>query len=617
MHRTSLSAVVLTLLAGAALPAQRLLPGPERNWRANPPNGLGTKKVAVIQFNYADDPRMPTTAAQVRRRLCTDSDSVRAFSRDISFNAMSIGGHLNADGDVFGWFTLSANNKDLPSRVGELQQRAAGQGFVLANYDVVLYHNGSNQGRSGNAFGGKNAVIGTLDPDVVAHEVLHVLGLDHANGLRCTDRNGVPVAVADDFTQADYGDPFDSQGSGLFRHPSAYFKARMGWFFVDNVVTVPVTSTQTSTHTLRPIERMASGQTMCVRVPVPAGRIPMFFYWTNQVTEVPLFYYLEFRRPLGFDNVLPPAAEVCNGVSIRLGTDIDVNHLTMLVDSDPQTATFDDAPFTAGEVLDDTVSGVRIRVLSTSAIEARVEVSVRANATYSTGAHVLWSQPTSGEVALWSTDSLGNAFAARGFGPYPGMRATHYQRSGFPNAKLLWTRPDGLVKLWNLDAFDNLKSVKTIGPFPRWQGRAYTKLPDGTARLLWSRDDGLASIWRLDGNDDFTGVVQHGPFVAWTARGYQKLLDGTGKLLWSRTDGTCSIWDLDGNDNYVRHRYYGPYVDWTATDYCKLPDGTARLTWTRTDGTGSIWRLDANDNFVSVVQHGPFANWALEGFWYK
>ena len=117
------------------------------------------------------------------------------------------------------------------------------------------------------------------------------------------------------------------------------------------------------------------------------------------------------------------------------------------------------------------VSGVRIRVLSATTTEARVEVTVRANATYSSGAHVLWSQPTSGDVALWSTDSFGNPFAGRSFGPYSGMRATHYQRSGFPSAKLLWTRPDGLLKIWNLDAYDNLdgegvfRAAAPIGAF--------------------------------------------------------------------------------------------------------------------------------------------------------
>jgi len=44
-----------------------------------------------------------------------------------------------------------------------------------------------------------------------AHEMFHVLGLDHANGLRCT-QNGSPVAIADDFTSVSYGDPFDNQG---------------------------------------------------------------------------------------------------------------------------------------------------------------------------------------------------------------------------------------------------------------------------------------------------------------------------------------------------------------------------------------------------------------------
>lgn len=43
-----------------------------------------------------------------------------------------------------------------------------------------------------------------------AHEMFHILGLDHANGLRCT-QNGSPVPIADQCTSMSYGDPFDNQ----------------------------------------------------------------------------------------------------------------------------------------------------------------------------------------------------------------------------------------------------------------------------------------------------------------------------------------------------------------------------------------------------------------------
>lgn len=46
---------------------------------------------------------------------------------------------------------------------------------------------------------------------------------------------------------------------------------------------------------------------------------------------------------------------------------------------------------------------------STSTTEARVQVTVRANPRYSTGAHLLWTRPATGDVALWSTDSAGGA----------------------------------------------------------------------------------------------------------------------------------------------------------------------------------------------------------------
>ena len=607
------AALVTAFLIPHDAAAQRLLPGPEKNTRAAAPNGLGAKKVAVILFNYDTSPTQPVTPDRVRDTLVRDPDSVNAFYKEVSFGALELTGHLRSDGDVFGWYTIAeSGGTDVNARVPELRQRAARDGYVTGNYDVTLFvHPFRNTGWGGQAFGRKEAWLDGWNPSVAVHEIFHLLGLDHANGLDC-ERGGRRVAIGDDWSSRGYGDPFDCQATAGFRHPNAYFKARMGWFMRHNLVDVPMDRRATRQYRIRPIERASSGL-LCVRVPVPAGRIPFTYGWGAATTDVDLYYYLEFRRPIGFDR-FGETDDVVQGVSIRLGTDIDTNHMTMLVDGTPATQTLDDAPLSVGEVFKDPVTGVTIRTLSADASGALVQVEVDAGQRDRQTPRLLWTR-TDGTASLWDVDGRGNyAGASRQYGAYPDMDALDYFRKGADTARLLWARADGLLKLWHLDRHDNVRAVKTIGPFPTWTPRSYQRLDDGTARLLWSRTTGQANVWKLNANEDYAGHVQFGPYPDWTARSYRKLPDGTAKLLWTHATGQVSIWTLDQDDRYLRHRYFGPYTDWTATHLEPMGDGTSRLVWTRPDGTTNVWRLDRDDRYLDHVSHGRYVDWSGESF---
>lgn len=594
---------------------QRLLPGPEQNTLANAPNGVGAKKVAVIMFRFSNSPAHPLTPTQIRQQLFLNSDSTNAYFESVSFNTMSLTGNLRADGDVFGSYTLQvpgSQTTDLIGLTGTLMAQAQKDGFVRASYDAILYCYPWILGRRSVYFGSSSAELNGWNRIAAAHELMHILGVDHANGLRATV-NGSPSAIGDEFTIAGYGDPFDLQGGGGgFRHPNAYFKARMGWLQVSNFMTLPMDRSATKTYSLRPINA-SSSELQCLRIPVPRGRIPLTFGWGAAATQVDLYYYLEFRRPSAFEST-SSNSDVFKGVSIRLGTDIGTNHFTMLIDSSPSTSTFDDAPLTVGQIFEDPVAGVTIRTVSTDASVAQVEVTTTGSAVASQGPHMLWSR-TDGTASLWRLRGNGSHHSHRYYGPYLGMTASSYQRSDASTAKMLWSRADGLAKIWTLDAKDNVVSVKTYGPYNNWTARSYQRLPDGTARLLWSRNDGKCSIWRLNANDDYAGVKQYGPYLNWTARSYQRLPDGTARLLWSRTDGKGNIWRLNSNDDYTGVTQFGPYLDWTATDYERLPDGTARLIWNRSsDRLVSVWTLNGGDGYVTHRYHGPYHDWSAESF---
>src|SRR5262249_4437441 len=175
------------------------------------------------------NPVQPITPADVRRQLFTDSDSTNAFVAEVSFGQLRMIGHQRVDGDVFGWFTLpltgSPNDKKTPSRVPEINQMAQAVGFNVANYDVIFYINPfMNTGWAGQSFGGssgKEIEMDGMNRSAAAHEMFHILGIDHANGLRCT-QNGTPVAISNNISIVGYGDPFDSQGSGDYKHPNIY-----------------------------------------------------------------------------------------------------------------------------------------------------------------------------------------------------------------------------------------------------------------------------------------------------------------------------------------------------------------------------------------------------------
>lgn len=614
---SGLAAVLAFLSLVPLARGQRLLPGPERNTLAAPPNGLGSKKMAAVLFNFADSPVQPISTADTRRQLFTDADSTNAFVNEVSFGQLRMIGHLRADGDVFGWYTLpltgSPNDKSTPSRVQEINRMAQANGFNPANYDVIFYiHPFMNTGWAGQAYGGsarKEIEMDGMNRVAAAHEMFHILGIDHANGLRCT-QNGSPVAIADDFTSVGYADPFDQQGANPeYRHPNAYFKARMGWFMTHNFLTVSSRLNRTYTFRIKPIERPSPGL-LCVRIPIPRNRIPLQFGWGADPTTVDLFYYLEYRQSSSFD-AYATTDPVVNGVSIRLGTDIDTNHMTLLVDTTPETSSFADAPLTVGRTFRDPVAGVRILTLAASPAEATVEVSVDAGETLSQGPHLLWSR-TDGMASLWTLDAGGNYLRHRYYGPIPHMTAMDYQRVNDSVAKLLWGRSDGMAILWTLDECDNIVSIDRYGPFHDWTPRSYYKLSDDTARLLWSRTDGMASIWTLNASDDYLTYKYIGPYPTWTAKHYQRLSDGRAKLLWNRNDGLVSIWNLDGSDDYLSHREHGPFYNWTANGYDS--EGTNRIVWARTDGLGSVWTLDSNDGYVTYRYHGPFINWTARAY---
>ena len=126
-------------------------------------------------------------------------------------------------------------------------------------------------------------------------EIGHNFGMGHSHSYtNCVDDEGLPVPFFSDenCTHVEYGDPYDPMGSGCY-HMNVVQKTYMKWLDECNIVR----ATADGTFNLLPTELPCNG-TQALRFPAHDGRD----------------YWLEYRRPLGFDAAL-------NGVLVHVAGD--------------------------------------------------------------------------------------------------------------------------------------------------------------------------------------------------------------------------------------------------------------------------------------------------------
>lgn len=326
----------------------------------------GSRKTAVLLINPSGGGAGPWSQESARSEVFTGANSASAFYEEESYGAISLTGKLRPDGDVFGWFNLNASTAGCPYMEWQSKAKAAAAdaGIDLSGYQHLIYML-PFQGLQGPCtwFGiagiDSNWVMinGDFGVKIVTHELGHNLGLFHAGSLTCTS-GGVRVQISDNCTTTEYGDPFDTMGSTAARHSSGWNLAKLGFIGPENVETIETSGTYSMRSALHPTTEPTT------------LRIPHERSFGGEVTS---WYYLEVREKGGVFENLNDAT--MTGVSIRIAPNPDFSPETLLLDANPATSTFEDAPLAAGETFD-AGGPVQIKTLSAGGGEATVSITL-------------------------------------------------------------------------------------------------------------------------------------------------------------------------------------------------------------------------------------------------
>ena len=209
----------------------------------------GEQRVLVVLATWGPQ---PFTREEVRRVVF---DEAAAFFRASSYGLVSL------TGAVTEWVLAFRGepNCDAQPTMGAARAAAVRAGYEIGRYERVIYV----QPFVGCAFSGVTAgrdvlLDGELTSRLVVHELGHTFGLGHANVARC---------FADYCTAIEYGDPYDTMGSGSGDF-NAWEKFRLGWL---PRLTAPI---RNGTFTIHELERPAQGPQALV---VPTAREEYWF----------------------------------------------------------------------------------------------------------------------------------------------------------------------------------------------------------------------------------------------------------------------------------------------------------------------------------------------------
>ena len=148
-------------------------------------------------------------------------------------------------------------------------------------------------------------VNGDLAIDVAGHELGHNLGLYHSRNMDC---GAAPIGT--NCTVDEYGDTLDLMGATK-GHYNAFQKERLGWLTPSQILNV----SGSGTYAIEPYESLTGG--------VKALKVLKSI---DPSTGQRIYYYVEFRQPIGYDAFMSGWTNVISGVCRPHGLGVGRQH---------------------------------------------------------------------------------------------------------------------------------------------------------------------------------------------------------------------------------------------------------------------------------------------------
>ncbi|WP_432470562.1 Ig-like domain-containing protein [Amphritea sp. HPY] len=318
------------------------------------PGTFGEQKTAVILVNFQDDTSQPWTVDQVRDEVFNQTNN---HIQENSYQQTWL------NGDVFGWHTLplSSSSCDHNAIASAAREAAQNSGINVSGYDrqVFIFPRLSSCGWAGlGTVGGSPSttwINGSMRWKTISHELGHNFGLYHSHSLECGS-----VVIGNTCSTYEYGDTTGVMGSAS-AHFNAFQKELLGWLDASSITTI----SNSGTFDLDTYATSEGGAPKALKV----------LKGTDAVTGDKTWYYLQYRRPSGYDSGLNSITNTSEGVVISTGSDSSRN-TSYLLDMTPETSSWYDPALAVGQQYYDGNAGVDISTNWVDASSASVTIDM-------------------------------------------------------------------------------------------------------------------------------------------------------------------------------------------------------------------------------------------------